>query len=202
MISTVSSSNIQKFFIDDLEPHQVLRLRFSGEGPVFKKLDSSDVVAKLWDDSIKAHLVKVDHYDTLTTPVGIVVYSQIIYPSDSKNCAVITAPRFVFNNECFLMRGAEITLKSNKISSPCQSISIKAKDISKPVHIKGGVNFDPNPLLDESQYADLSREIHDAIGQPLKFMPLSLHHVSSSLDFTNAIVTVIYQSNNEGSQIF
>ena len=48
MAQIQASSSEKEFSGNDLESHQILRIRFTPEKPVFNELETIDAMAKLW----------------------------------------------------------------------------------------------------------------------------------------------------------
>jgi hypothetical protein len=189
-----SDKREKNFSIDDLEPHQILKIQFGPKSPTFSRVEVLDRLAKIWKEDEPVHLVSSSSYDHLTAPSGIIIYDQLIVPDSSRSIACMKAPKYIFNTGSFLSKKAKLVLKSSVSKSPCLRILITVKDPSRPAHLKGGVNFDPDSSLDKSQYQDLEAFFKHFTKKDLLYQPLSLYNLSSTLWLTNVKVKIVYKA--------
>ncbi len=194
MTQVQASSSEKEFSVNELESHQILKIRFTPEKPTFNKLESTDTVAELWSkDSNPIIPISSEFFHKDSAPAGFILYDQKVIPDGLTDPLEMTAPKYIFNGVCFVEGTIKLVLYNSIVESPCSRIIIEAKDPSRPIQLKGGINFDLNPALDESQDDDFTTFFKDLTGGTLLYKPKSLYDPSSTLWLTNAKVTIFYK---------
>ena len=194
MAQIQASSSEKEFSGNDLESHQILRIRFTPEKPVFNELETIDAMATLGSRDSKPIIpISSEFFHKKTAPAAFILYNQKVMPDGLTDPLEMTAPKYIFNDVCFVEETIKLVLYNSIVESPCSCIHIEAQDTSRPIQLKGGVNFDPNSALDESQDDDFTSFFKDLTGGTLLYKPKSLYDPSSTLWLTNAKVTIFYK---------
>lgn len=139
-----ASSSEKSFSAHDLESYEILKIRFTPAKPIFDKLATTDIVAKLWSkDSNSVIPVSSTLFHKTSASASFVLCNQKLIPDGLTDPLEMMAPKYIFNENCFVEETIKLVLYNSVVKSPCSRIIIEAKDTSRPIQLKGGVNFDP-----------------------------------------------------------
>ena len=193
MTQIQASSSEKEFAVNDLEEYQILKIRFTSKKPIFNKLETTDTVAELWSrDSNSVNPVSWELFHKRSATESFVFHNQKVMTDGLTASLEMMAPKYIFNENCFVEETIKLVLCNSVVKSPCSRIIIEAKDTLRPIQLKGGINFDPNPALDESQYTDFPSFFKNLTGGTLLYKPKNLFDSSSTLWLTNAKVKIFY----------
>jgi hypothetical protein len=77
MVQIQASSSEKEFSVNDLESHQILRIRFTPEKPVFNELETIDAMATLGSrDSKPIISISSEFFHKKTAPAAFILYNQ------------------------------------------------------------------------------------------------------------------------------
>jgi hypothetical protein len=112
MVQIQASSSEKEFSVNDLESHQILRIRFTPEKPVFNELETIDAMATLGSRDSKPIIIPIssEFFHKKTAPAAFILYNQKVMPDGLTDPLEMTAPKYIFNDVCFVEETIKLVL--------------------------------------------------------------------------------------------